>query len=356
MQLQPSIVCFKFKQGGGSERYVLDLIYGFKQNNITPIVYSTSFANSLPEYHWITPKKASTQFIPKKLRLPFLSKFIQQQKQPNEVILSMTHTYSDITICGGNHKGYLQALAKAPTLLEKFKIWNEQKAFDNAKMIVAHSELMKRELIALYQQPPEKIHVIYPPADTQKFKVADEAHRISIKQKLGFNTEDILYLFPSTGHTRKGYNLLKKYFNQSDLPIKLVVAGTPVKESRNIISLGFCDNMQELYQACDFTIMASTYEPFGLVGIESILCGTPVIFSENMACVETFQHNFGYTFAKSNIASLDNAIQHSITRVHSDNPRINDPLSALTYNPTLTHHIQTLQNLINEVYRQREDQ
>ena len=37
--------------------------------------------------------------------------------------------------------------------------------------------------------------------------------------------------------------------------------------------------MSELYNAVDFTILASYYEAFGLVGVESILCGTKIIFA-----------------------------------------------------------------------------
>lgn len=34
---------------------------------------------------------------------------------------------------------------------------------------------------------------------------------------------------------------------------------------KNVVGLGFCTDMPELYRAADFTIMASLYEPFGLV-------------------------------------------------------------------------------------------
>ncbi len=40
--------------------------------------------------------------------------------------------------------------------------------------------------------------------------------------------------------------------------------------------------MPELYQAADFTIsLHCQYEPFGLVGLESILSGTPVILGKH---------------------------------------------------------------------------
>ena len=72
----------------------------------------------------------------------------------------------------------------------------------------------------------------------------------------------------------------------------------------NVIELGFCKNMPELYRAAGFTIMASLYEPFGLVGIESILCGTRVVFSDNMACTEVMNENAGFFFSRQNPETL----------------------------------------------------
>ncbi|TCK01434.1 glycosyltransferase involved in cell wall biosynthesis [Volucribacter psittacicida] len=341
-----SLTCLKFKQGGGVERYILDLVDGFHQHGIKTKFYSTSFHKTLKEYQWIDPQKINLSWCPKKFRLPFFSRAIQKQKAKDEIIISIQQVRkSDILICGGQHKGYLRALNKAPTLLEKLKIYNEQKAYEECQLIIAHSQLMKNELIELYNIPEHKIEVIYPPANTKKFHTISKEVRSNLRKKFGFSSQEIIYIFPSTGHSRKGFDLLKNYFEQTDLPIKLIVAGTQVTESRNIRSLGFCSNMQELYQAADYTIMASKYEPFGLVGVESILCGTPIIFSENMACTEVFQNNFGYTFNRKNIHTLELAIKSSIKHIS----RIEQPLNTLNYDPSLIKHIQALQNIIERL-------
>lgn len=125
-----------------------------------------------------------------------------------------------------------------------------------------------------------------------------------------------------------------------------MVAGTPVEESPKISSLGFCKNMPELYQAVDFTIMASQYEPFGLVGLESILSGTPVIFSENMGCLEVLQNEFGYTFSRENMNTLDDAIQKSVKQASEHQHRILNPMDCIRYDPSLSHHIKTILELI----------
>lgn len=345
-----ALVYTKFKTGGGTERYMLDLVEGFyKQHNMKPAVYAGSFSTNIPEYQYITPKKINLSIIPKPFRLPFISRFIQKTKHHDEIIIALTQVDADIIICGGQHKGYLNALNKAPSLLEKLKIRNEQKSFNCAKLIIAHSELMKKELIKFYHISQEKIAVIYPPVNTEKFKPAAPIQREEIRSKFGFSTDEVIYLFPSTGHKRKGFDLLKSFFNQSDLPIKLVVVGTPVEESKNVVSLGFRHDMPELYQAADFTIMASQYEPFGLVGIESILSGTPIIFSDNMACLEVLKNNFGLTFQRENKDSLKKAIEQSVLQVKQHQTRIESPLNCISYHPSLETHISALSEKISQV-------
>lgn len=345
MKNRISLVINKFKNGGGTERYILDLINGFSDVGILAKVYSSSFDKSIPEYGKIKPNKINLSLIPKVFKTAFLSRFVQNKKEENEVVLSMAYTASDILFCGGQHIGYLNSLNRKPSLSEKIKISLEKKALDGSKIIVAHSKLMKDELIKFYGIDKDKIEVIYPPLDVNKFNIINNDRRNELRKKFGFKDDETIYLFPSTGHKRKGFELLSDYFRNSNLPIKLVVAGTPVKEEKNIIFLGFRKDMPELYQAADFTIMASIYEPFGLVGLESIFSGTPIVFSENMACTEVFQNNFGYTFDRHSKDSLNNAVVGS----YNNKFRIDNPYSLISYNPSLENHISLLCKEIEKI-------
>ena len=341
-----SLTCQKFQYGGGMERYLIDIVNGLSQANITPKIYSAKFDTALPEYDLINPVKINLSFVPKKWRTSFLSYFSNKYKETSEVSLTTSYTLSDVVICGGNHKGYLQASKKKPSISDRFKIMGEQKSLNQSKYVIAHSALMKKELVELYHIPENKIDVIYPPINTDKFTQINEEERVKLREKLGFKKDEVIYLFPSTGHTRKGFDILKKYFEKTQLLIRLVVAGTPVEENPKISSLGFCKNMPELYQAADFTIMASQYEPFGLVGLESILSGTPVIFSENMGCLEVLQHEFGYTFSRENMNTLDDAIQKSVKQASEHQHRILNPMDCIRYNPSLSHHIKAILEVI----------
>ena len=70
----------------------------------------------------------------------------------------------------------------------------------------------------------------------------------------------------------------------NDPNIVLAVASRRAIEHPRALNLGFRRDIEKCYAAADAAILASRYEPFGLVGVESVLCGTPALLSE--ACGE----------------------------------------------------------------------
>lgn len=340
--MEISLDCQKLKYGGGMERYAIDLINGFHQLDIAPYLYSTKFDTQLTEYKYIKPIKVNLSFIPKPLRKIFYPYAFNKRINKDALSFTTIFTIADVVICGGNHIGYLRTINKKAGIIDRIKILNEKRSLSKAKLIIAHSKFMRNELIELYGLDKDKIKVVYPPVNTERFILSSLEVRDKLREKFGFSKSDIIYLFPSTGHDRKGFDILKNYFENTDLPIKLVVAGTQVASSKNITSLGFCNNMPELYQAADYTIMASKYEPFGLVGIESILSGTQIIFSDNMGCLEILKNNFGYKFSREKYEELDLVIQSSVDKALLNQHRIQNPLNCIDYDPCLMMHVKNI--------------
>ncbi|EEZ42679.1 LOW QUALITY PROTEIN: predicted protein, partial [Neisseria gonorrhoeae 35/02] len=188
-----------------------------------------------------------------------------------------------------------------------------------------------------------------PPADTERF-FPQPRETAALRAKYGFADHETVFLFPSTGHTRKGLELLADFFEQTELPVKLAVAGSPLpRPIKNVVGLGFCTDMPELYRAADFTIMASLYEPFGLVGVESALCGTRVVLSENMACTEVMNEEAGFFFSRQNPETLAQAVARAVSLKKQGGHRLSDPMRALNYNPSLSHHIDRLTDMLASV-------
>src|SRR5207253_7768761 len=101
------------------------------------------------------------------------------------------------------------------------------------------------------------------------------------------------------GHSRKGLNPIRAAMSASSKDVILAVAGKPptgAKESF-VSFLGYIENLPDAYRAADFTILGSNYEPFGLVGPESIVCGTRLVFEKVIGCLPAIKPETVVTFS-----------------------------------------------------------
>lgn len=352
MKLKIDIATNNFKHGGGTERYTLDLVKGLNRQNITPAVYATKFDHSIPEYALIEPHLVDQHRTLKKLRsFLFSSRLAQTRKNSAAKLIACHHAdYADLLICGGTHLGYLHHMAQKPNLLDRLAIRRNRSNYATAKLIIAHSHYdAARTGRTVRRSPRKNPSRPPPPADTERF-FPQPGETAALRAKYGFADHETVFLFPSTGHTRKGLELLADFFEHTGLPVKLAVVGSPLpRPMKNVVGLGFCTDMPELYRAADFTIMASLYEPFGLVGVESVLCGTRVVLSENMACTEVMNEEAGFFFSRQNPETLAQAVAQAVSLKKQGGHRLSDPMRALNYNPSLSHHIDRLTDMLASV-------
>ncbi|ASK27625.1 glycosyl transferase family 1 [Neisseria chenwenguii] len=337
-----------FRRGGGMESYTLDLVRGLTARQSAVTVYAAQTDPALPEYALTEVHQIRQNLIPKKLRPYLFSTQLENARNGSDapLIACNPSAHADIFVCGGTHLGYLENMRQTATPLDKLTVRRNRSNYTTAKSVMAHSHLMRRELETLYGVPSEKIRVIHPPADTARFR-PDPENAAAARAKYGFKDDETVFLFPSTGHKRKGLDLLAEFFEHTDLPVKLAVAGSPLpRPMKNAVGLGFCNNMPELYRAADFTIMASLYEPFGLVGVESVLCGTRAVLSDNMACTEVMNADAGFFFSRQRPETLAEAVSQAVALKQRSEHRIADPAAALTYDPTLEHHIDRLYQML----------
>jgi glycosyltransferase involved in cell wall biosynthesis len=101
-------------------------------------------------------------------------------------------------------------------------------------------------------------------------------------------------LFVGRLDRQKGYDIAEKAFNRLDCNIDLDVVGDAVigsqfnKNESRIKYHGWLefDEIKELYKEADYLLMPSRWEGFGLVSIEAMSCGLPVIHSNQGALGE----------------------------------------------------------------------
>lgn len=349
----PSIAINCFRRGGGMESYTFDLVRGLAAQQIRPTVYAAQIDSAIPEYALAETVRVNQKFIPKKLRPYFFSAQLaalrRRRADSAPLIACNPSDHADIFVCGGTHLGYLKHMNQRPNLLDRLIISRNRTNYATAKSIMAHSAMMARELHEYYGVPSEKIRVVYPPADTQRYFPQPE-RTAELRRQFGFSDDETVFVFPSTGHKRKGLDVLAAFFEQTDLPVRLAVTGSPLpRPMKNVTELGFCSNMPDLYRAADFTVMASLYEPFGLVGVESVLCGTRVVLSKNMACTEVMNSSAGFFFDRDTPETLADAVSKAVSLKQRGNHKIPNPSVSLTYNPTVEQHMTVLQEMLDAV-------
>ncbi len=313
-KIRIGIACNYFGFSGGMERYTIDIASEFVQRGYEVIIYAKKADPEIPKKIGVILHLCSCSFVPGKLQPLFFSKWIKKYKNECDVLIGCCRTdAADIYICGGTHIGFLKHTNKKQKWYDRLFIDMEHKAYSNARIIVAHSISMQQELKELYGIDGHKIVTAFPPVDGEAFaKPTNEEHKV-LCSKFGLDNNKKHFLFVSSSHERKGFPLLREYFSKTDLPIDLIVVGRPISaESEHIRYLGYRKDIQNLYKAADFTIMASTYEPFGLVAIESVLCGTPVVLANHIGCCAAISNKAKTTFIEGDMKSLDEAIKTAL--------------------------------------------
>jgi len=165
-----------------------------------------------------------------------------------------------------------------------------------ADMIITVSEAMKSELMEL-GFPKEKIQVCYNGVDPKKYsreQVSDEKVR-EVRQSYGVGDNDLMALFVGRLVWIKGVDRLIRAMPQvlQTIPnLKLVIVGlgemreyleklVQTLKLQNIVKFRFEFIPEEEriahYAACDVAAFPSLYEPFGIVALEAMSMGKPVV-------------------------------------------------------------------------------
>jgi N-acetyl-alpha-D-glucosaminyl L-malate synthase BshA len=183
--------------------------------------------------------------------------------------------------------------------------------FKNVDAITAVSNAIKKEILK-YKINPAKINVIHNAIDTNIFNSNRSAKSILLKQK--YNISSFCLLFVGRLVEKKGViyliNAMPAILSML-LKTKLLIIGDGPELSRikervkklklqdNVLFAGKIGNneLPDYYKAADIfigpSIIASDYdtEGFGIVFIEAMACGTPVIATNVGGITDIIKHN-----------------------------------------------------------------
>jgi phosphatidylinositol alpha-1,6-mannosyltransferase len=188
----------------------------------------------------------------------------------------------------------------------------KKKLLEAADLVLAVSNFTRDKLISVQKTDPEKVKIFFNAIDPS-FSIPKEfAKNISLRNRYGLKDDDfVLYTLTrlSSGEKYKGYDVVIKCLPGllNSIPgLKYIIAGKYDKEEKArvdqliaelkledvVILAGYISDheVKDHYQMSDLFIMPSQGEGFGIVFIEAMICGLPVIAGNLDGSVDALQN------------------------------------------------------------------
>jgi D-inositol-3-phosphate glycosyltransferase len=189
------------------------------------------------------------------------------------------------------------ATAAPPDRATTIRIESEGHIAVSADCVIVSTEHEGEQLRRLYGLSPSHTRVIPCGVDLRAFTPGDAGDRVEARRALGMDDDTPTLLFVGRLDPIKGIDLLLESVALLRTPARLLVvggdpAGDPEVERlrARTEALGVADRVRfpgavpqrdlpRYYRAADALVVASRYESFGLVAVEALACGLPVIAS-----------------------------------------------------------------------------
>ena len=177
----------------------------------------------------------------------------------------------------------------------RLSTWIERTAYENADGVIAVSRSMQDDVQELYGVPREKVRVIFNGVDVEKYKPTFDP---GVLARYGIDPERPYILFVGRITHQKGImHLLRAAVHLED-GIQVVLCATDpdtpelgremaqrLEELKDRPGLRVIwvsrfvpvDDIIPLYSHAAIFVCPSIYEPFGIINLEAMACGTPVV-------------------------------------------------------------------------------
>ena len=212
-----------------------------------------------------------------------------------------------------------------------FRIASEKELVRSCHRILAPTELERENLIRYYGAAAEKIGVVPCGVNLELFYPQEKG---AARNKLDLEANDTILLYVGRFDPLKGLNTLLEamtYLRHHPSLRLVIVGGDGIGTSESLSlkqkteNLGIDDrvvlagqieqqHLPPYYGAADVLVMPSHYESFGLVGLEALACGRPVV-STPVGAVEGLirKSRAGRIVSDISAKSLAKAIESIIT-------------------------------------------
>jgi len=159
-------------------------------------------------------------------------------------------------------------------------------SYKHADKIICTSKIMKREFVSYFLVPADRIEILPNPINVNLIQS-------SVKKTKRFDIGGVCFVASGRMCFQKGFDRLLKWFSKLDNnTATIVILGDGDKkfeliEQSNRLNLknrvkfvGYCKNPWQWYAGADCFLLSSRWEGMPNSVLESLVCGTPVIGTE----------------------------------------------------------------------------
>ncbi len=235
-------------------------------------------------------------------------------------------TCPDIYRAGdGVHKVYMRIENKSIfNLLHVVYLFIEKRCFENAKHIIANSQMIKDEIIATYDIDPKKISVVYSGMNFKKIDYPCSFAKLSKEFSIQQNKKILLYV--GSGFKRKGVEeFLHIVARLKNKDLKAFIVGREsnsqfycqlakqLKIDNQVVFTGIRDDVDDFYAISDIFLLPTHYDPFSNVVLEAMSFENAVFTTKQNGASEILKQPFIMENPKdfSIVEKIDNLLNNA---------------------------------------------
>jgi len=203
----------------------------------------------------------------------------------------------------GVHKIFLSIENKSKfNLLHPVYIFLERRCFNNAKHIIANSQMVKNEIIKVYGVDRHKIDVVYNGIQPKEVDYAQSYQKLSNEFDLQSDTPIILYV--GSGFKRKGVEEFLGIISKMTTKCQAFILGKEKKiyyyeqlakdlgVDNKVVFTGPRTDVVDFYTISDIFLFPTHYEPFSNVVLEAMNFGNAVFTTKQNGAHEILSEKY----------------------------------------------------------------
>jgi UDP-glucose:(heptosyl)LPS alpha-1,3-glucosyltransferase len=187
--------------------------------------------------------------------------------------------------------------------------------------ILAVSRTVGNELIRYYRITSDHLTITYPGIEHERFNRAiKDQYRMPVRTRLGYQAGDRVILFVANEFRRKGLStLIRALADLSHPSSKLLVVGKgnpwPYKLMGWILHVPITfilptDHVEQYFACTDIFVLPTKHEAFGMVIVEAMAFGLPVLVSQDAGAAELISNHRCLIQHPSNFHEISSSLRY----------------------------------------------